>query len=69
MLGQHGGGLLPTDPLLLQHNPQIPVSISTTQGSNLAGIQMDNNTMQNHQQQNDLNQSHVNRNDVRIVFL
>lgn len=73
MLSQHAG-LLPTDPLLLQQHPQIPVSISTSQGNlgiATGAIHLDNSqNLTNHQHQSD-NMSSQNQNqmsrDMRVT--
>lgn len=72
MLSQHAG-LLPTDPLLLQQHPQIPVSISTSQGNlgiSAGAIHLDNSqNLPNHQHQNEnipsQNQNQMSR-DMRV---
>lgn len=76
MLGQHPG-LIPTDQLLLQHNSQIPVSISTTQGNvgvHSGTIQLENSHITNHHQNGNVtshssqNQTQMTR-DLRVIFL
>lgn len=61
MLGQHAG-LLPPEQLLLQHNSQIPVSISTPQGvANIAIPTQSMHLEQQQQNQQDNQQVQVNQ--------
>lgn len=67
MLGQHPG-LIPADQLLLQHNSQIPVSISTSQGNvgvHSGTIQLENSHITSHHQNGNIT-SHSSQNQPQM---